>query len=52
MTKYKRDIKSGFYYAYVPTGYINLNGMPEYKKIRAKSLKSLEEKINTFGGKN
>ncbi len=52
MNNFKFDSKTNFYYAYVPTGYNNPNGMPEYMKIRAKSVKSLEEKINNFGGKN
>lgn len=52
MAKYKKDAKSGFYYAYAPTGHKNPNGTTEYKKIRAKSLKSLEEKIIKIGGSN
>lgn len=52
MEIFKFDSKTNFYYTFVPTGYTNSNGMPEYKKIRAKSVRSLEEKIKSFGGKN
>ena len=52
MAKYKKDAKSGFYYAYAPTGHKNPNGTPEYKKIRSKSFKKLEDKINNTGGNN
>ena len=52
MKNYKFDSKTNYYFVYVPTGYKNPNGMSEYKKIRAKSLKSLKNKINNFGGKN
>ncbi len=52
MKNFKFDSKTNFYYAYVSTGHKNSNGIPEYKKLRAKSVKSLEEKINKMGGKS
>ena len=48
MAKYKKDAKSGLYYAYVPTGFYNLNGTTEYKKIRAKDTQKLDKKIAKF----
>lgn len=50
MKNFKTDSKTNIYYAYVPTGHKKSNEIPEYRKIRAKSLKSLEEKINKMGG--
>ena len=52
MKNFKFDSKTNIYYTYVPTGHKNPNGIPEYKKIRAKSVKSLEERINKTGGIN
>ena len=49
MKKIKFNSKTNCYYTYMPTGMIKKDGKPEYKKIRAKSAKNLEEKI---GGKN
>ncbi len=48
MPKYKKDKKSGLYYSYVPTGFYNLNGTPEYKKIRSKDPQKLDKKIAKF----
>ena len=48
MAKYKKDKKSGLYYAYVPTGFYNLNGTTEYKKFRSKDPQGLDKKIAKF----
>lgn len=52
MAKFKKDAKTELYYTYVPTGFYNIDGTKEYKKIRSKSFKRLEDKINKIGGNN
>ena len=52
MNNFKFDEKTKLFYAYVPTGHKNPNGTTEYKKIRSKSFKRLEDKINKIGGNN
>lgn len=42
--KYSREKTTGYYYTYIKTGFYQKNGAPEYKKIRAKTIKLLEEK--------
>ena len=48
MAKYKKDKKTGLYYAYVPTGFYKLNGTTEYKKFRSKDPQGLDKKISKF----
>lgn len=49
MKNFKFDSKTNCYYTYVPTGCKNPNGTTEHKKIRAKSVKNLEDRINRKG---
>ena len=48
ISKYKKDDKSGLYYVYVPTGRRTSAGKPEYKKLRAKTIKALNQKVEDF----
>lgn len=47
ISKYKKE-KSGLYYTYEKTGMFKPDGTPEYKKIRAKTIKLLDEKIKQY----
>ncbi len=47
VAKYKKE-KSGLYYTYEKTGMYKPNGKPEYKKIRAKTIKLLDEKVKQY----
>ena len=49
MKNIKFNSNSNCYYAYVLTGRKNPNGTTEHKKIRAKSVKNLEDRINRMG---
>ena len=42
--KYNKDA-DGFYFKNVPTGKLRKDGYPEYKKVRAKTIKALDEKL-------
>lgn len=42
--KYNKDA-DGFYFKNVPTGRMRKDGYPEYKKVRAKTIKALDEKL-------
>lgn len=46
--KEKRKDGSVFYYTYEKTGMITEKGTPEYKKIRAKTIARLDEKVNEY----
>lgn len=48
IAKYKRDQKTKLYYTYEKTGLYLANGKPEYKKLRAKTIKALDEKVTDF----
>ena len=48
IAKYKRDEKAGLYYTYEKTGFFNADGTQKYKKIRAKTIKLLDEKVKAF----
>ena len=48
IAKYKRDQKTKLYYTYEKTGLYLANGKPEYKKLRAKTIKALDEKVAEF----
>lgn len=47
ISKYTRE-KSGFYYVNVPTGRRTPSGKPEYKKLRAKTIKALDQKVEDY----
>lgn len=47
ISKYTRE-KSGFYYVNVPTGRRTPSGKPEYKKLRAKTIKALDAKVESY----
>lgn len=47
MAKYKKN-KDGYYSAYVPTGEYGANGVPEYKRFRAKTVTELEKRVAAF----
>ena len=49
--KYQKEKRSDgkvFYYTYEKTGIIKPNGIPEYKKLRAKTIAKLDEKVKKF----
>ena len=46
--KEKRKDGSVFYYTYEKTGMITAKGKPEYKKLRAKTIAKLDEKVNEY----
>ena len=48
IAKYKKDEKSGLYYTYEKTGLYRADGKPEYKKLRAKTIKALDEKVTAY----
>ena len=48
VAKYKIDEKSRLYYTYEKTGFFNQDGTPKYKKLRAKTIKLLDEKVKAF----
>ena len=48
IAKYKKEEKSGLYYTYEKTGLYRADGKPEYKKLRAKTIKALDEKVTAF----
>lgn len=47
-TKYQYDKKAGYYYTYLPTDELYANGKPKYKKIRAKTIAKIDEKIREY----
>lgn len=50
VSKYKKEkCRDGYlYYTVVKTGFYNADGKPEYKKLRAKTIKALDEKVDAF----
>ena len=50
VSKYKKEKnRDGYlYYTVVKTGFYNADGKPEYKKLRAKTIKALDEKVEEF----
>lgn len=48
MPKFKKDAKTELYYTYVPTGFYNIDGTREYKKLRSKDPQELERKVERF----
>ncbi len=47
-TKYSREKSTGYYYTNIKTGFYKKDGTPDYKKVRAKTIKLLEEKEKRF----
>lgn len=50
-SKYQKEIRKDgttYYYTYEKTGLISANGKPEYKKLRAKTIAKLDEKVRNF----
>lgn len=48
IAKYKKDKSSGLYYTYEKTGCYKPDGTPEYKKLRAKTIAALDQKIREY----
>ena len=48
VAKYKRDKNSGLYYTYEKTGLYYPNGKPKYHKIRAKTIATLDERVESY----
>lgn len=48
VAKYKKDKKSSLYYTYEKTGLCKSDGTVEYKKLRAKTIAALDEKVKEF----
>jgi len=48
VAKYKRDEKTRLYYTYEKTGFYYSDGKPKYKKLRAKTIARLDEKVKAF----
>jgi integrase len=50
ISKYKKEkCRDGYlYYTVVKTGFYKADGTPEYKKLRAKTIKGLDEKVEEF----
>ena len=50
VSKYKKEKnRDGYlYYTVVKTGFYKADGTPEYKKLRAKTIKALDEKVEEF----
>lgn len=48
VAKYKRDKNSGLYYTYEKTGQYLPNGKPQYKKLRAKTIAALDDKVKAY----
>lgn len=51
IAKYKKDKSSDLYYTYEKTGLLLSNGKPEYKKLRAKTIAALDQKVKEYRGK-
>ena len=52
--KYQKEKRSDgkvFYYTYEKTGIIKPNGIPEYKKLRAKTIAKLDEKVKKISNR-
>jgi integrase len=47
ISKYTRE-KTGYYYTNIPTGRRQPSGKPEYKKLRAKTIKALDQKVEDY----
>lgn len=43
-TKYSREKSTGYYFVNIKTGFYQKNGAPAYKRVRARTIKRLEEK--------
>ena len=48
IAKYKKDKSSGLYYTYEKTGNYKPDGTPEYKKLRAKTIAALDQKVKDY----
>lgn len=50
-SKYEKEVRkdgSVYYYTYEKTGMMNAKGKPEYKKLRAKTIAKLDDKVNEY----
>ena len=48
IAKYKKDKSTGLYYTYEKTGNYKPDGKPEYKKLRAKTIAALDDKVKAY----